>query len=141
MSTTHEVTNQVPPMPEHDASDYAVYTEALQRHGVAPEARDRVREVGRAAGSVEAAELGILAERHHPVLHTHDRYGHRIDRVEYDPAYHALMRQAVAFGLHGSPWASSSPTSTTARPGTTPRSASTTPCRPAFSSTPSRGPA
>lgn len=110
MSTTHEVTNQVPPMPEHDASDYAVYTEALQRHGVAPEARDRVREVGRAAGSVEAAELGILAERHHPVLHTHDRYGHRIDRVEYDPAYHALMRQAVAFGLHGSPWASSSPT-------------------------------
>ncbi|GAA2080981.1 acyl-CoA dehydrogenase family protein [Aeromicrobium halocynthiae] len=110
MSTTHEVTNQAPPVPEHDASDYPVYTEALERHGVAPEARERVREVGRAAGSAEAVELGILAERHHPVLHTHDRYGHRVDRVEYDPAYHALMRKAVGFGLHGSPWASDSPT-------------------------------
>ena len=77
MSTTHEVTNQAPPVPDHDASDYPVYLEALARHDVAPEACERVREVGRAAGSAETAELGILADRHHPFLHTHDRYGHR----------------------------------------------------------------
>ncbi|WP_375001061.1 acyl-CoA dehydrogenase family protein [Aeromicrobium sp. CTD01-1L150] len=109
MSRTHDVTNQVPPLTDHDASDYAPYQEALARHG-ATEAAAWVRDVGVAAGSAEVAELGDLAERHTPVLHTHDRWGHRIDRVEYDPAYHSLMERAVGFGLHGSPWASTSPT-------------------------------
>ena len=39
-----------------------------------------------------------------PVLRTHDRYGHRIDEVEYHPAYHELMRLAVGHGLHALPW-------------------------------------
>ncbi|MGJ9412846.1 acyl-CoA dehydrogenase family protein [Aeromicrobium sp. CF4.19] len=108
MTPTHEVTNQAPPLIEHDASDYPPYIEALHRHGAA-DAVERVRAVGVAAGSREVQELGELAERHTPQLHTHDRHGHRIDRVEYDPAYHALMRRAVGFGLHGAPWASSSP--------------------------------
>ncbi|WP_197498052.1 acyl-CoA dehydrogenase family protein, partial [Mycobacterium sp. 1165196.3] len=48
---------------------------------------------------------GELADRNRPVLHTHDRNGHRIDEVEYDPAYHELMRTAVEHGLHAAPWA------------------------------------
>ena len=39
------------------------------------------------------------------MLHTHDRYGHRIDVVEYHPAYHDLMGTALANGLHAGPWA------------------------------------
>ncbi len=110
MTATHEVTNQPPPLIDVDASDYAPYSEALQRHAVAPDAVERVREVGVAAGSAEILDLGVLADRHTPVLHTHDRYGNRVDRVEYDPTYHALMEKAVGFGLHGGPWASDSST-------------------------------
>ena len=38
------------------------------------------------------------------MLHTHDRYGHRIDEVEFHPAWHALMALGVAHGLHALPW-------------------------------------
>ncbi len=108
MSPTHDVTNQVPPLVDHDASDYAPYTEVLTRVG-AGDALDGLRHVGELAGSAHAQRLGDLAEAHPPVLHTHDRYGHRIDRVVYDPSYHELMTTAVELGLHGSPWASDDP--------------------------------
>jgi putative acyl-CoA dehydrogenase len=49
-------------------------------------------------------EWGRLANAHPPVLRTHDRFGHRIDEVEYHPAYHQLMEVAVGHGLHASPW-------------------------------------
>jgi len=102
---THQVTNQVPPLSGYDTADYAPYAEALQRAG-ATHALDDVHAIGRAAGSTEAIELGDRAEAHPPVLHTHDRYGNRIDQVAYDPSYHELMTRATEFGLHGSPWAS-----------------------------------
>jgi putative acyl-CoA dehydrogenase len=105
---THEVTNQVPPLTGHDTADYAPYTEALARVG-ATNALEDVHAIGRAAGSAEAIALGDIAEAHPPVLHTHDRYGHRIDQVAYDPSYHQLMTQATGYGLHGSPWASDDP--------------------------------
>ncbi|CAM2791807.1 acyl-CoA dehydrogenase family protein [Prescottella defluvii] len=104
MRVTHEVTNQVPPLIEYDAADYAPILEALQHEG-AHEALDEVHRVGRLAGGSEAQALGDLAEAHPPTLRTHDRYGHRIDEVEYDPAYHQLMDTAVELGLHGAPWA------------------------------------
>ena len=59
----------------------------------------------RLAGTGGAQELGRLANEHRPVLRTHDRYGHRIDVVEYHPAYHDLMRTSLAHGLHAGPWA------------------------------------
>jgi putative acyl-CoA dehydrogenase len=108
MTTTHEVTNQVPPLVDYDASDYAPYAEALTRAG-ATDAHDRIHRIGVEAGSAEVQHLGDLAERNKPILHTHDRYGNRIDQVEYDPSYHELMRRAVGFGLHGAPWASDDP--------------------------------
>ena len=42
---------------------------------------------------------------HTPQLHTHDRFGRRIDEVEFHPSYHALMAAALRHGLHGTPWA------------------------------------
>ncbi|WP_280212810.1 acyl-CoA dehydrogenase family protein [Nocardia cyriacigeorgica] len=108
MMSTHIVTNQVPPLVDFDAADQPVVLEALRRGG-AEHALAELHEVGRLAGSAHAQELGDLAEEHQPVLNTHDRYGHRIDEVRYDPAYHELMRHAVGFGLHGTPWADTRP--------------------------------
>jgi putative acyl-CoA dehydrogenase len=111
---THEVTNQVPPLVGHDTSADPAVQEALGREG-AGWAREEVSELGRLAGSAEAQEWGRLAERTPPVLTTHDRYGHRIDEVEYTPTYHRLMETAVGHGLHGAPWADDRPGAHVAR--------------------------
>ena len=108
MTTTHEVTNQVPPLIDYDAADYPAILEALHREG-ADHALDELHDVGLRAGGAEAQGWGDLAEAHPPVLKTHDRYGHRIDEVVYDPSYHSLMRTAVQMGLHGAPWADTRP--------------------------------
>jgi putative acyl-CoA dehydrogenase len=101
--STHEVTNQVPPLVGHDVAAYPPLLESLAREG-AGWAAEELHALGRRAGSAEAQEWGRLAERHHPVLHTHDRYGHRIDEVEFDPAWHQLMTVAVESGIHAAPW-------------------------------------
>ena len=99
---THEVFNQVPPLVGHDTAADAALLEGLEREG-AGWAADEIHELGRLAGSAEAQDLGRLAERVPPRLLTHDRYGHRVDEVEYVPAYHQLMETAVGHGLHAAP--------------------------------------
>ncbi|MDH6283474.1 acyl-CoA dehydrogenase family protein [Prescottella agglutinans] len=108
MRVTHDVTNQVPPLIDYDAADYPPILEALRREG-AHEALDDLHRVGRLTGGAEAQRWGDLAEAHPPVLRTHDRYGHRIDEVDYDPAYHQLMNTAVELGLHGAAWTEPDP--------------------------------
>lgn len=100
--STHDVFNQVPPLEPFNPAEHPVLREAVVR---AQGDLEELDAVGRAAGSTHVIGLADRAEAHPPVLHTHDRVGHRIDEVEYDPAYHELMRGAVAFGLHGAPWA------------------------------------
>ncbi len=104
MPATHEVTNQVPPLVGHDpiAGD-AVLSEACLRHADRA-TLDSLADLGRLAGSEQAAEWGRLANENPPRLRTHDRYGHRIDEVEFHPAWHELMRTAVGNGLAGAPW-------------------------------------
>ncbi len=104
MPSTHEVTNQVPPL-SGDISTFPALLEGLHREG-AGWAEPEVRDLGKLANSETAQEWGRLANEHPPVLRTHDRYGHRIDEVDYLPQYHELMRIAVEHGLHGSPWSS-----------------------------------
>lgn len=113
--TTHEVTNQPPPLTGHDvfSSDRAL-VEAVGREG-AGWAHDDLVALGLEAGSAEAQEAGRLAEQHPPVLRTHDRYGHRLDVVEYHPAYHRLMATAVGSGLHAAPWTDGRPGAHVAR--------------------------
>jgi putative acyl-CoA dehydrogenase len=105
MGFTHEVSNQVPPLIGHDpiAGD-RVLVEACLRHADAS-ALGSLAELGRLAGSEQAQEWGRLANENPPKLKTHDRYGHRIDEVEFHPAWHELMRTAVENGLAGRPWA------------------------------------
>ncbi|WP_405603197.1 acyl-CoA dehydrogenase family protein [Streptomyces sp. NBC_01410] len=101
--STHTVTNQAPPLVGYDVytSDQAL-TEGVERH-VAPELLDGVREdlslLGRTAGSAQAQEWGVQANENPPKLRTHDRYGNRIDEVDFHPAWHRLLGKAVSSGL------------------------------------------
>ncbi|WP_299958459.1 acyl-CoA dehydrogenase family protein [uncultured Modestobacter sp.] len=105
MSVTHEVTNQVPPLVGHDpiTGDTAL-AEACRRHADQA-ALDSLAGLGALAGSEQALEWARLANEHPPRLRTHDRYGHRVDEVEFHPAWHELMGAAVGHGLAGAPWA------------------------------------
>ena len=62
-------------------------------------------------GSAAMIEHARLANRHGPVLHTHDRYGHRIDEVEFHPSYHLLLKSALAHGVPCRPAPTASPIS------------------------------
>ena len=108
MPDTHVVTNQVPPLENHNPASSPVLVEALIREG-GQWGLDDVTEVGAISGSKQTQRWGELANRNRPILRTHDRYGQRIDEVEYDPAYHELMRTAIAHGLHAAPWADDRP--------------------------------
>jgi putative acyl-CoA dehydrogenase len=112
---THEVTNQPPPLQDYDVftADEAL-RQATTREG-ASWAVDELRVLGRRAGTPDAIELGFVANRNEPELRTHDRYGNRVDRVAYHPAYHELMTVAVEAGLHAAPWADSRPGAHVAR--------------------------
>jgi putative acyl-CoA dehydrogenase len=104
MTHTHEVRNQVPPHTGRDIAAHPALFEGLHREG-AGWAESEVRALGALANSEPAQEWGRLANEHPPVLRTHDRFGNRIDEVDYLPQYHELMRTAVEHGLHGAPWA------------------------------------
>ncbi|MBH5333557.1 acyl-CoA dehydrogenase family protein [Streptomyces pactum] len=104
MSATHEVLNQAPPLIDFTTADEPALLEALRRDGGGWGERE-VASLGERAGSAQVQEWARLAEEHPPVLHTHDRYGHRVDEVEYHPAYHELMATAVASGQHAAAWA------------------------------------
>lgn len=114
MPSTHEVFNQAPPLAGHDLADEPALLEALNREG-AGWAEESLHELGRLAGSERAERWGRLANENPPALHTHDRYGHRIDEVEFHPAWHELMEVAVRQGLSGSPWRDPGPGAHVAR--------------------------
>ncbi|MGW4913843.1 acyl-CoA dehydrogenase family protein [Streptomyces sp. NPDC004270] len=102
-TTTHTVTNQPPPLVGYDlfAADRAL-VEAVARH-TGPELLDEVRaelsSIGVSAGSAQVQEWGVQANEHPPRLRTHDRYGHRVDEVEFHPAWHRLLGKGVGAGL------------------------------------------
>jgi putative acyl-CoA dehydrogenase len=102
-ASTHTVTNQVPPLVGYDVfnADRAL-TEAVERHsapGLLDGTRAELTALGRAAGSAEAQEWGTRANENPPVPRTHDRYGNRIDEVDFHPDWHRLLGRAVGAGL------------------------------------------
>jgi putative acyl-CoA dehydrogenase len=111
---THTVFNQVPLLEDWDVfSTNTPLVEALQREGAAWVA-ERAVELGRLIGS-EPQRWGVLANENKPVLRTHDRYGNRLDEVEFHPAWHKLMTLGVQWELHALPWRSREPAAHAAR--------------------------
>ena len=100
-----EVTNQPPPLVNYNLllSD-TVLREALRREH-AEWAEGALTRLGERLGTSEAISWGFDANRNAPTLRAFDRYGHRIDEVEFHPAWHDLLTVAMGAGLHCSPWA------------------------------------
>jgi putative acyl-CoA dehydrogenase len=107
--TTHAVLNQAPPLESYDlfAVDAAL-REGIEREG-AGWSRPRLERFGRELGRAETVRWGEQANRNPPALRTHDRFGHRIDEVEFHPAWHALMRLGVEHEVHCLPWTATQP--------------------------------
>ncbi len=111
---TREVFNQPPPL-----EGYNLYlqnrplVEATHREG-AGWAEERLIAMGDEAGG-EPLEWGRLANENPPVLKTHDRYGNRIDEVEFHPAWHWLMDMSVRHATHALPWIEQRPGAHAAR--------------------------
>ena len=102
-TSTHEVTNQALPLEDRNLfEDNVPLVEALEREG-AGWARERASEVGAVWGG-EPMRWGVQANDFPPRLRTHDRFGHRIDEVEFHPAWHHLMALASEHELHSLPW-------------------------------------
>ncbi|MEW2512281.1 acyl-CoA dehydrogenase family protein [Streptomyces sp. NPDC046870] len=107
-TSTHTVTNQPPPLAGYDVftADRAL-VEAVDRYtgaDVLEEVRAELSALGRAAGSAQLHEWAAQADEHPPRLRSHDRYGHRIDEVDFHPAWHRLLGKGVSAGLTGA-WA------------------------------------
>ncbi|WP_343675759.1 isovaleryl-CoA dehydrogenase [Paraburkholderia heleia] len=113
--TTHEVTNQAPPL-----ADYNLFTtdaalgEALARAG-ADWHRETLARHGETLGKAQTLALAELANRHEPELHTHSPRGERIDAIEFHPAWHELLALLREQGLHALPYSDPRPGAMAAR--------------------------
>ena len=106
--------NQPPPLAGHNlfASDAALVEGVRREGGGAWE--DEIHSFGEALGG-EPLEWGRLANEHPPVLRTHDRYGERIDAVEFHPAWDSLLRLALDARVQSLPWVEERPGAHVAR--------------------------
>lgn len=114
LGETHEVFNQPSPLENYNAysSDLALQHWVGQFGG--DFATDRLQKYGHMAGG-ELIEAGFLANQQKPEFVSHSRFGHRIDQVNFHPAYHQLMRAAIESGLHSLPWTERRPGAHVAR--------------------------
>ncbi|MEJ7876515.1 MAG: acyl-CoA dehydrogenase family protein, partial [Solirubrobacterales bacterium] len=112
---THEVLNQASALEDYNVfeSDRVLHA-ALHREG-GGWAEGRAIEVGAFAGSAQAQMWGREANENPPCLRTHDRFGNRIDEVEFHPSWHKLLSVGVGFGLAALPWAEPQPGAHVAR--------------------------
>ncbi len=110
-----EVANQPPPLEPYNlfTSD-TVLRAAVKREG-ATGAEKALSALGGTLGKPETVKLGFDANEFPPQLKTFDRYGHRVDEVEFHPAWHELMGIVLSAGLHSSPWAKPEPGAHVAR--------------------------
>ncbi|WP_421955235.1 isovaleryl-CoA dehydrogenase [Polaromonas sp.] len=105
MDITHEVFNQPDPLVGYNLFDTnQPLRDALKFNAPALDITE-LSSLGATLGSAGMQNHARQANIHTPELHSHDRFGRRIDRVEFHPSYHALMALATGAGLHGTPWA------------------------------------
>lgn len=104
LAETHEVENQPQALENYNLylSDVALQ-EIVARTGDT-QMQDELTAFGKFTGSAEVIQWGFQANKHKPEFRSHDRYGHRVDEVEFHPAYHQLMHTAIEHGIHSIPW-------------------------------------
>ena len=112
---TDVVANQPPPRVGVDEFGLNRALVEAVAHYDAEWALGELHEAGKLVGSAAFQSDAELANRHEPTLHTHDRWGNRIDEVEYDESYHRIIASAVAHGAHTSAWADPKPGANVAR--------------------------
>jgi putative acyl-CoA dehydrogenase len=101
---THDVTNQPPPFEDVNLFTSDIALQQAVAHAGGGVHRARLAAFGARAGSAEVAEWAMQANRNVPQLKTFDRYGQRIDEVEFHPAYHQLMALGLDNGIAASAW-------------------------------------
>ncbi|GIJ59228.1 acyl-CoA dehydrogenase family protein [Virgisporangium aurantiacum] len=102
---THEVGNQAPA--RTGLNEYLTNTalvEAVKRYD-AQWATGHLGEVGALVGREDFQRDAELANTHPPVFASHDRWGNRVDAVDFHPAYHRVIAAAIEHGAHTSCWA------------------------------------
>ena len=100
---THEVFNQVPSLDGANLYRVDLPLQEWTRRFGGGWAEDKLDAYGALAGG-PLMQAGFLANENKPVFKSHDRYGNRVDLVEFHPAYHELMRTAVEHGIPSLPW-------------------------------------
>ncbi len=115
MPATHHVANQSSPLVDYNlfTGDRAL-VEATQREG-AGWAQDDLTALGKRWGSAEMLDIGRLANENLPKLRSFNRFGQRIDQVEFHPSYHQAMEELISAGCHSSPWSEQRPGAQVAR--------------------------
>jgi putative acyl-CoA dehydrogenase len=107
--TTHEVFNQPDPLVGYSLFDTnRGLRDALKFNAPKLSTKD-LSALGARLGSADMQTHARLANTHTPQLHSHDRFGRRVDQVEFHPSYHELMKLATSAGLHGTPWTGEGP--------------------------------
>ena len=105
MHATHEVFNQPAPLVNCNLfKSNRALQDALKFNAPALDTGS-LSALGETLGSEAMQAHARLANVHPPQLRSHDRFGHRVDDVEFHPSYHALMALATGSGLHATPWA------------------------------------
>ena len=114
-AATHYVENQ-PPV-RTDIDEYELNAPLVRAVGAfgAEWAHDELHEAGQLVGTPTFQRDATLANVHTPIACPHDRWGFRLDEVEYDPSYHRILAAAVARGAHTSAWADPKPGADVAR--------------------------
>ncbi|HQS00401.1 MULTISPECIES: isovaleryl-CoA dehydrogenase [unclassified Polaromonas] len=104
MNVTHEVFNQPEPLVDYNLFDTNRGLRDALKFNAPQLATAELSALGANLGSAEMQTHARLANTHTPQLHSHDRFGRRVDQVEFHPSYHVLMDAATKAGLHGTPW-------------------------------------
>jgi putative acyl-CoA dehydrogenase len=112
---THEVFNQSKPLSEYNLYKTNIaLQEAVEREG-GGWAHRNLQSWGEQLGKAELYEQAGLANKNEPVLKLFDRFGNRVDQVDFHPAYHKIMANAVKQGIHSAPWSDPKPGAHVAR--------------------------
>lgn len=101
---THDITNQVSELQDYNIFQSDPALKMLLNHYHANWHAEALDSLGARLGSAATLELAHQANRFPPELVTHDRRGHRIDQVQFHPAWHTLMSGIWTERLHNLPW-------------------------------------